>query len=93
MQITGIAAGLHALLTLPAGLREEEVISRAVRHGLALEGLGSYSAQRRPARGPALVVGYGTPPEHAFTGAVARLCAVLSEPAGPERASAEHAGS
>ena len=28
----------------------------------------------------ALVVGYGTPPEHAFTGAVARLCAVLNDP-------------
>ena len=26
---------------------------------------------------PALIVGYGTPPEHAFSGAVARLCAVL----------------
>ena len=35
-----------------------------------------------PRHGPALVVGYGTPPEHAFTGAVARLCAVLDGPAG-----------
>ena len=86
VRVTGIAAGLHALLTLPAGHREEEVISRAARRGLALEGLGSYRAQRRPARGPSLVVGYGTPPEHAFTGAVARLCAVLSEPAGSEPA-------
>lgn len=30
---------------------------------------------------PALVVGYGTPPEHAYTGAVARLTAVLAETA------------
>ena len=30
-------------------------------------------------RPPALVVGYGTPPEHAFTGALARLCAALRE--------------
>jgi GntR family transcriptional regulator/MocR family aminotransferase len=31
---------------------------------------------------PALVVGYGTPPDHAFTAAVARLCAVLADRAG-----------
>jgi GntR family transcriptional regulator/MocR family aminotransferase len=82
VRITGIAAGLHALLTLSPGQREEEVVSRAARHSLALEGLRPYRAQRRHGRGPSLVVGYGTPPEHAFTGAVARLCAVLSEPAG-----------
>ncbi len=82
VQVTGIAAGLHALLTLPAGQREEEVVSRAARRSLALEGLRPYSAPRRHTRGPSLVVGYGTPPEHAFTGAVARLCAVLTEPAG-----------
>ena len=93
VQITGIAAGLHVLLTLPAGQPEEEIVSRAARRGLALEGLGCYSAQRRPARGPGLVVGYGTPPEHAFTGALARLCAVLSEPAAADRARAEPAGS
>ncbi len=83
VQVTGIAAGLHIVLTLPAGQREDEVVSRAARRGLALEGLGQYRAQRRHTRGPSLVVGYGTPAEHAFTGAVARLCAVLSEAAGP----------
>jgi GntR family transcriptional regulator/MocR family aminotransferase len=82
VRVTGIAAGLHALLTLPAGHREDEVVRRAARRSLALEGLRPYRAQRRHARGPCLVVGYGTAPEHAFTGAVARLCAVLSEPAG-----------
>ena len=82
VQITGIAAGLHAVLKLPAHHREDDVVSRAAGHGLALEGLHHYSAAQRYARGPSLVVGYGTPPEHAFTGAVARLCAVLAEPAG-----------
>lgn len=80
VQVTGIAAGLHALLTLPAGHREDEVVRRAARRGLALEGLGPYRAERRHRHEPSLVVGYGTPPEHAFTGAVARLCAVLNEP-------------
>jgi hypothetical protein len=41
-----------------------------------VEGLGSYSAagQHRPAP----VIGYGRPPEHAFTTALARLCAALA---------------
>jgi GntR family transcriptional regulator / MocR family aminotransferase len=30
---------------------------------------------------PALIVGYATPPGHAFTTALARLCAVLQQPA------------
>jgi GntR family transcriptional regulator/MocR family aminotransferase len=42
--------------------------------------------RRRPAlpgrRGPALVVGYGTPPDHAFTGALARLGMALADPEG-----------
>lgn len=77
VRVTGMAAGLHALLELPAGVNADEIVARAARHGLALEGLGAYSAvadQRRPA----LVVGYGTPPEHAFSGAVSRLTAVLT---------------
>ena len=77
VRVTGIAAGLHALLELPPGQREADVVARAAGHGLALGALGPFSATGRPGR-EALVVGYGTPPEHAFTGAVARLCAVLT---------------
>ncbi len=29
---------------------------------------------------PALVIGYATPPEHAFTAAIARLCAAVTNP-------------
>jgi GntR family transcriptional regulator/MocR family aminotransferase len=76
VRVTGIAAGLHALVELPAGADEDEIVRRAAGHGLALEALGAY---RPPGgdRGPALVVGYATPPEHAFSGALARLGAVL----------------
>jgi GntR family transcriptional regulator / MocR family aminotransferase len=76
VRVTGIAAGLHALLELPAAQPEDEVVARAAAHGLAMEGLTSFHAAGRPSR-PALVVGYGTPPDHAFTGTLARLCAVL----------------
>jgi len=79
VQITGIAAGLHALVELPPGRREDEVIARASEHGLALEGLHAY-ADTSQQHAPALVVGYGTPPQHAYTAAIARLCTVLAAP-------------
>jgi GntR family transcriptional regulator / MocR family aminotransferase len=76
-EISGITAGLHLLLKLPAGQTEEDIIARAAARGLALEGLGPYNATPDP-HPPSLVIGYGTPPEHAFTGAIARLTAVLA---------------
>ena len=76
-RVTGIAAGLHALVELPPGRTEAEVVAAAARRGLALEPLGWY-ATPGAARPPALVVGYATPPEHAFATAVNLLCAVLS---------------
>ncbi len=82
VRVTGIAAGLHALVELAGPDSEEDVIARAARRGLAIEGLGSYSAagQHVPDQhGPALVIGYGRPPEHAFTTALARLCAALAD--------------
>ena len=68
-RIAGIAAGLRAIVELPAGGKgdEQAVVARAAEHGLALEGLAAYRAVER-GHGPALVVGYGTPPEHAFPG-------------------------
>ena len=77
VRVTGIAAGLHALLRLPPGQREEDLLARAARHGLAVEGLGEYAMGSHHA-GPALVVGYATPPPHAYSTAIARLCAVLA---------------
>ncbi len=76
-RVTGIVAGLHVLVELPAGRGEDEVVEAARDRGLMLEGLGSYSAGVQD-HSPALVVGYGTPPEHAFSAAVARLCAALA---------------
>ena len=77
-RVSGVAAGLHALLELPPGLDEDEIVARAAaRHDLALDGLRRFSGPSGPDR-PALVIGYATPPEHAFTGAVARLIAVLT---------------
>ena len=78
VRVTGIAAGLHAVLRLPPGLREDGLVARAARHGLAVEGLSSYAMPGHDGGGPALVVGHATPPGHAYSTAVARLCAVLA---------------
>jgi GntR family transcriptional regulator/MocR family aminotransferase len=72
--VTGIDAGLHAVVELDED--ETEVVERAARRDLVIEGLDAYRFGRR-SRGPSLVVGYGTPPEHAFAGALGRLREVV----------------
>jgi GntR family transcriptional regulator / MocR family aminotransferase len=69
---------MHAVLHLPPGAGEDEIVAAGASRGLVLEGMRSY---RMPGTDypEALVIGYGTPPAHAFTTAVGRLCAVLQE--------------
>jgi GntR family transcriptional regulator/MocR family aminotransferase len=81
-RVAGVAAGLQALVELPAGLGEGAAVAAAREHGVAVEALAAYSATEEP-HAPALVVGYGTPPQHAFTTAVARLCAALQAACNP----------
>ncbi len=75
--VQGVSAGLHALVTLADGMAEEDAVVAAAPHGLALEGLDAYRAG--PAsRPPALVVGYATPPEHAYEKALSILAKLLA---------------
>jgi GntR family transcriptional regulator / MocR family aminotransferase len=83
VRVTGVAAGLHALCELPGGQSEAHVVARAAARGLEVDALDRYRAADAgvgPAQRQALVVGYGSPPEHAFSHAVARLCAALNDP-------------
>ncbi|MFI1680974.1 PLP-dependent aminotransferase family protein [Streptomyces sp. NPDC020607] len=77
VRATGIAAGLHAVLQLPPGT-EQSIVQAANWERLAVHGLSGF---RHPLavtpREDALVVGYGTPAEHAWAGAVEALCRVL----------------
>ncbi|MCQ4213278.1 aminotransferase-like domain-containing protein, partial [Streptomyces longispororuber] len=76
---TGIAAGLHAVLQLPPGT-EQSVVRAAAWQGLGVAGLSSFRHEdtaASDARADALVVGYGTPPDHAWSGALDALCRVL----------------
>jgi GntR family transcriptional regulator/MocR family aminotransferase len=80
ISIRGLDAGLNLTLTLPDGA-EREVLQRAGEAGIGLQGL---SIMRHPAAGPevprpdGLVVGFGTPADHAFGAAIDALRAVLS---------------
>jgi GntR family transcriptional regulator/MocR family aminotransferase len=78
VRLTGVAAGLHAVVELPRGMPERQVIARAAARGVAVEGLGGY-ALRDHTRGPALVIGYATSPDHAYTTALARLTAAIRD--------------
>jgi GntR family transcriptional regulator/MocR family aminotransferase len=73
-RVRGIDAGLQLVVDVPD---EGEAVANAGARGVAVEGLAAYRLGAQ-AHAPALVVGYGTPPEHAFTTAVARLRAALS---------------
>ncbi|MFG2883184.1 PLP-dependent aminotransferase family protein [Streptomyces sp. NPDC048297] len=77
IEATGVAAGLHAVLRLPPGT-ERSTVKAAAWQGVALDGLAAFrhpATDMPPADG--LVVGYATPPEHAYTAALEALCGVL----------------
>ncbi|MGP4008958.1 MocR-like pyridoxine biosynthesis transcription factor PdxR [Streptomyces sp. 4N124] len=77
IEVTGVAAGLHAVLRLPPGT-ERSAVKAATWQGVALDGLAEF---RHPETDmPAvdgLVVGYATPSEHAYGAALEALCGVL----------------
>lgn len=79
LEISGLAAGLHLLLSLPDGA-EHEVLQRAAEAGVGLAGL---SRLRHPQAGPeephrdGVVVNFGAPADHAFAAAIDALCRVL----------------
>lgn len=76
IRVSGIAAGLHAVLELPEGT-ERSVISAAAFQGLALEGLSFFRHPDARRERDALVISYGSPPDSAWKGALDALCRVL----------------
>jgi GntR family transcriptional regulator / MocR family aminotransferase len=75
-EIHGIAAGLHILLELPAGLDDVAIAAAAAGAGIHVEPVASYQIRRADTR-PALVVGYGRLSEHAIPLAVRSLARVV----------------
>ena len=81
IRVTGMAAGLQAVLELPRGT-ERSVVQSAARHGLAVSGMAEFryevadSGWRLPEQ-DALVVGYAAPSDSAWAGALDALCMVM----------------
>ncbi|MEU9982110.1 PLP-dependent aminotransferase family protein [Streptomyces sp. NPDC050856] len=75
--VTGVAAGLHAVLRLPAGT-EASTVKAATWMGVALDGLAEFRHPDAPEpHQDGLVVGYATPPEHRYRLALDALCRAL----------------
>ncbi|GJF32358.1 GntR family transcriptional regulator [Kitasatospora sp. NE20-6] len=81
VRVTGISAGLHAVLELPPGsLDEEELVRQAAWLGLSLNSVGwcrAPAAGPEPERPASLVIGYATPPDHGFEAALDALCTLV----------------
>ncbi|MFD5122065.1 PLP-dependent aminotransferase family protein [Streptomyces sp. NPDC058385] len=75
--VTGIAAGLHAVLRLPPGT-ERSVVKAAAWGGVALDGLSEFRhPEATMPHTDGLVVGYSTPSDPAYGAALDALCGVL----------------
>jgi GntR family transcriptional regulator/MocR family aminotransferase len=79
--LEGVAAGLHALLPVESAERERVLIARGRRAGVALQGLHADGYWRKPGgdRPAALIIGYATPPPHAWSRALEALAEVVQE--------------
>jgi GntR family transcriptional regulator/MocR family aminotransferase len=82
IRVTGIAAGLQAVLQLPPGT-ERSVIQAAAWQGLAVSGMAdsrfdTAGPDRQPGQ-DGLVVNFATPSDSAWTGALDALCRALPE--------------
>jgi len=76
-EVTGVAAGLHALVILDEGADEAAVLHEARRAGVALNGLSELRVAARGDDRAGLVLGYGHLPEPALVRAVAALGAAV----------------
>ncbi|MEU6305378.1 PLP-dependent aminotransferase family protein [Streptomyces chartreusis] len=80
VEVTGVAAGLHAVLRLPPGT-ERSTVKGATWQGVALDGLAEFRHPDAPEEDTptrdGIVVGCATPSEHAYGAALEALCGVL----------------
>lgn len=56
---SGVAAGMHVLVTLPNDVDEVDLTARAADAGVRVYPLGQFRVRRRPGHAPAILLGYG----------------------------------
>ncbi|MGX7677538.1 MocR-like pyridoxine biosynthesis transcription factor PdxR [Jatrophihabitans sp. DSM 45814] len=89
IRVTGLAAGLQAVLELPRGT-ELAVVQAAAQRGLAVSGMAEFHYDltdpgAQPPEQDGLVVNYAAPSESAWAGALDVLCRSLTLPRGRSR--------
>ncbi len=77
-RVTGVAAGLHAIVRLPAAVDGVALLRAAARRSLGVYPLGFAYMEER-SRGDGLVLGYANLPEAAIAEGVRRLALALGE--------------
>lgn len=75
LPVTGIAAGMHAVLELPAGVRATDAAAAAARHDVAVSDLARYRVSASADSTESLVLGYGNLSDALVDESVARLAA------------------
>jgi GntR family transcriptional regulator / MocR family aminotransferase len=78
VQLTGLAAGFHAVAPLPPGADESAVIAAARKRRVGLHGIGAYRGHLETTAPPALVMGFGNVRERAIEPAIACVADLLS---------------
>ncbi|WP_272473011.1 PLP-dependent aminotransferase family protein [Baekduia alba] len=78
-EVEGIAAGLHVLLRLPAGVGAPEIAAAAEARRLHVRQVADFSLTEQTASQSALVLGYGRLPEPAIAPAVRELAAAVAD--------------
>jgi GntR family transcriptional regulator/MocR family aminotransferase len=78
VQLTGLAAGFHAVASLPPGADETAVIAAARERRVALYGISEHRGHPDIAAPPALVMGFGNVRERAIEPAIAAVADLLS---------------
>jgi GntR family transcriptional regulator/MocR family aminotransferase len=78
--VSGLAAGLHAVIELPAGgPGEHQVLERGARAGIRLIGLGQFWHDPTIERGQAVLLSFAAPPAHAFDATIDTVADVLAQ--------------
>ena len=78
VQLTGLAAGFHAVASLPSSADEMAVIAATRERRVGMHGMGGYRGNPGIAAPPALVMGFGNVRERAIEPAVAAVADLLS---------------
>jgi GntR family transcriptional regulator/MocR family aminotransferase len=78
VQLTGLAAGFHAVAPLSPGFDETAVIAAARERRVGLHGIGSYRGNPDTSAPPALVMGFGNVGERAIESAIAAVADLLT---------------